>query len=200
MSKIDKFKELSMVNKYMNLKIIFMTILVILSFSCKKNNISENIDNTIISNNNEIVSLNSIGNYKERFSEYFNIEIIREENNGLMNIIPCNIYIYNNDMELIVHTVNVFTLYGDPMIPEYKYYVDYLFLIGGETIFLLLPDGNYFIKIVTPKEEQMEYLPDYDNDWESIIYNFKLIEDKYIEIKIIPGNDNGYNGTWTIEE
>jgi hypothetical protein len=211
MGTIDKSKELLMVNIFMKLKIILMTILVIFLFSCKKNNISENIentiipnniDNTIISNDNEIVTLTSVDNYKEKNGEYFYIKIIREENNGLMNIIPCNIYIYNNDMEIIDYNVDIFTHYDDSnyLKLENRLYPDYFFLIGGETAFLMLPDGNYFIKIVTPKVEQREYLPDYNNDWESKIYNFKLIQDKYFEIKIFPGNDNGYNGTWTIEE
>ena len=166
------------------------------SFSCKKNNLSENIDVSIDLNNNNKKS------YEENNGEYFNLKIIREESNGRMNIIPCEIYIYNNDMELIDNkNVNIFTHINNLNIKhENRLYPGYFYLIGGETAFFILPNGNYYIKIVTSIEDQVEYLPDHNNDWESIIYNFKIMQDKYNEIRIIPGvGDFGYNGTWEIE-
>ena len=176
-----------MLNKYMKLIIILMIIMVIFSVSCRKNKTTENIDVSIDLNNN---------------GEYFNIKIIREENNGRMNIIPCKIYIYNNNMELINNkNVNIFTHINNLNIKqENRVYSNYFYLIGGETAFLILPNDNYYIKVVTSKEDQIEYLPNHNNDWESIIYNFNIMQDKYNEIRIIPGSGNeGYNGTWEIE-
>jgi hypothetical protein len=188
-----------------------MVIFVIFLFSCNKNKISENIDVSIDQNTNNQAKIfcfedtdstiisNNKAIYEENNGEYFNLKIIRLENNGRMNIIPCFVFIYNN-MELVDNkNVNVFYQSNPNIKLENRLYSDHFYLIGGDTAFLMLPNGNYNIKFITPKKWQAEYLGETD-DWESIIYDFKIIQDEYKEIRIIPGGDFGYNGTWEIEK
>ena len=141
--------------------------------------------------------------YEENDHEYFNVKIIRKENNGRMNIIPCNVFIYDENMEAVSYgNTAIFNLENKKQIDRNNN--EYFYLLGGETAFLTLFYGNYKIKIITPKKDQVEYLPDYNKDWESIIYNFCIPIGKYKEIRIIPGSSNksvfNYNGTWIIEE
>ena len=138
-------------------------------------------------------------NYKELYetnnNEIYNVKIIRYENHGLMNIIPCNVYIYNENMELLYYD-NVSIFFLGNKIKENRYFNEYYKLLGGETLFLNMINGNYFIKIITPKEDQMKYLEKYDRNWESIIYNFKISSNEYKELKIMPDYENGI---WIIE-
>lgn len=137
--------------------------------------------------------------YEANKREYFNVKIIREENNGLMNLVPCNVFIYNEDMELLPYG-NTVIFNIDNKKQTDRNNNDYFKLLGGETAFLTLFYGNYSMKIITPKEEQMGYLEEYDKNWESISYNFEITIDKYIEMEIVPGKDNAYNGSWIIKE
>jgi hypothetical protein len=137
--------------------------------------------------------------YEASINQYFNIKIIRNENHGLMNIIPCDIFIYNENMELIDNKKNnIFNIVGNHTKID-RMENEYLKLYGGEVAFFTLPDGKYSIKIITPKEEQMNYFEEYNNDLESIIYDFEIAQNQYKEIKIIPEYDFKDIGIWTIE-
>ncbi|GHT70910.1 hypothetical protein FACS1894110_23150 [Spirochaetia bacterium] len=129
-----------------------------------------------------------------------NIKIIREENNGRMNMIPSEIYIYQNNILLKnINNVKIYNIYdinNKVFINKIKNNVIVLF--GGNMASLKLPSGEYSIKISTPIIDQQDYLGETGN-WESELYNINIKHGEENIIYIYPGsNEKGYNGSWII--
>ncbi|GMO58043.1 MAG: hypothetical protein Ta2G_18060 [Termitinemataceae bacterium] len=126
-----------------------------------------------------------------------NIKIIREENNGRMNIIPSEIYIYQNNILLEnINNVKIYDIDNKMLINQIKNNVIVLF--GGNKAFFKLLPGEYSIKINTPIIEQQNYLEE-TNNWESKLYNINIKHGEENILYIYPGiNEKGYNGSWII--
>jgi hypothetical protein len=135
--------------------------------------------------------------YEANINESFNVKIIRNENHGLMNIIPCKVFICDENMELInIENINIFNFNEKQL---NRIIDNYFYLIGGDVVFLTLDEGNYYIKVITPKEDQMRYFEVFNNDLESTIYGFKIVQNNYKEIRLVPEYDFKDIGTWIIE-
>lgn len=127
-----------------------------------------------------------------------NLILIRYENEAIMNIIPCRIYIKSRDNVLIkIENIQVYDLGNSAQSDRIK--KQYFMLIGGDKADLILGPGEYTIDVVTPVSEQRNYLAEHQHDWISVSYKMKITDKKKTTLYITPARmDSGYSGGWDI--
>lgn len=126
--------------------------------------------------------------------------IIREECNGVMNMLYCDIQI---EKELNGKYIN----YKDYSVSEFKildesyiYEKEDLFLAGGEKFILSMKPGKYRIRCITPIAKQNEYFNE-KKTWESEYLYVNLKNNNTITVVISPlVNESGYSGKWKLIE
>ena len=119
-------------------------------------------------------------------SDISKVMITREECNGAMKSIDCNILLEKK-------TDNEYISFNDYMISEFV-------LAGGERIVLLLNPGKYRIKCITPIDKQNNYL-NTNEVWISEYLYFDLTPNSLVSLIIKPQvDDNGYSGAWSLKK
>ncbi len=131
-----------------------------------------------------------------------NLTINRPESNGLMNSIPCIVYIKNiNNQEFCLGIlIDLEGSEQNQTVHDGKFKnLNYMF--GGDKIVMSLPEGIYEIQAMTPVSMQENYLENcYGIEWVSNIWIYDT-QKKNTVLYIKPGSSvEGYNGTWIIYE
>lgn len=128
------------------------------------------------------------------------IILIREECNGTMNVLYCDIQIEKEEKgefkKYTEYEISRFEILDEP----YQYEKKELSLAGGEKLVLNIQPGQYRIKCFTPQSKQNEYL-NIDSIWES---DFLYLDFKYSDITSVVINptlsDIGYSGNWELKK
>ncbi len=126
------------------------------------------------------------------------IVLIREESNGTMNVLYCDIQIEKEEegmyKKYTEYDISGFEILDKP----YQYDKNELSLAGGEKLVLNMQPGQYRIKCFTPPSRQNDYL-NKDCIWES---DFIYLDLKYSDIPSVVINpmvdDTGYTGNWKL--
>lgn len=133
-------------------------------------------------------------------SDISKVIITREECNGAMNSIDCNILLEKKtDNEYI--SFNDYTISEFEVLDEtFEYNRSDIVLAGGERIVLLLNPGKYRIKCITPIDKQNNYL-NTNEVWISEYLYFDLTPNSLVSLIIKPQvDDNGYSGAWSLKK
>jgi hypothetical protein len=170
------------------MKILLVCLILFISFSCEKSKNYELTDKNVQSEN---ISK------KEIDHRNYSLKIFREESNGRMNIIPCEIFIQKDENLINTDSIIVIDKYSNSV--QKRVYLDHFYMIGGDIALVDIPKGNYIIKIITPKELHNEYLGN-ENDWNSEEYFIEINEETKKILYVFPGQNNGYNGSWILSD
>jgi len=124
--------------------------------------------------------------------------IKREECNGMMNSLYCDVLIEKQVGNKYIHykeySISNFEILGD----NFNYSKNDLALAGGEKIVLSMQPMKYRIKCITPIDKQNGYL-NKKNDWVSDYIYVDLTYDSCVTININPKVDEfGYSGGWKV--
>ena len=124
--------------------------------------------------------------------------IKREECNGMMNSLYCDVLIEKKIGDEYIlykeYTISKFEILGD----SFNYTRKDLSLAGGERIVLSMQPMKYRIKCVTPFDKQNGYL-NKKNDWISDYVYVDFTHDSIVTIIINPKIDEfGYSGGWEL--
>lgn len=133
-------------------------------------------------------------------SDASKIIITREECNGTMNSIYCNILLEKQvDNEFI--SFNDYTISKFEILDEvFEYSRPDIALAGGESIVLILNPGKYRIKCLTPVDKQNNYL-NTNAVWTSEYLYFDLTPNSTTSVAIKSQvDDNGYSGAWNLKK
>ena len=125
--------------------------------------------------------------------------INRDECNGMMNTIYCDVLIEKQNGSNISYSkdyiINDFEILNEKSLFDREQ----LSLAGGEKIVLSTQPGRYRIKCMTPVEKQNEYL-DKKSIWDSNCLEFDLKPASSLVIDIFPdGDEAGYSGGWILK-
>ena len=134
-------------------------------------------------------------------SNHATIEILRDENNGRMNVIPCIIDLKKIDRtkKEDIGLLNYSVLGLDGKKEKRMDKKGRLFLIGGDRAIVRVEEGKYRIGVYTPTEYQGEYVPDNTETWKSNYLDIEISGDRKYVLSVEPtANGSEYNGGWII--
>ena len=136
--------------------------------------------------------------FPENIKNNQTLVIKREECNGMMNSLDCDVLIEKKIGDEYIlykeYTISKFEILGD----SFNYTRKDLSLAGGERIVLSLQPMKYRIKCVTPFDKQNGYL-NKKNDWISDYVYVDFTHDSIVTIVINPKIDEfGYSGGWEL--
>ena len=125
-----------------------------------------------------------------------NVQIVRDESNGRMNIIPCRVVLeaLNGKKLDPVQIVETNTMKNMNSAKG-------TWLIGGYAASYALPSGSYRVNVLTPIAYQGNYFGGTPHDWTSKEFRIEVKEGKDIRLYVIPAHDgDGYSGGWILSE
>ncbi|MBR4789884.1 MAG: hypothetical protein IK024_03220 [Treponema sp.] len=133
-------------------------------------------------------------------SDISKVIITREECNGAMNSIDCNILLEKKTDNKYI-SFNDYTISKFEILDEtFEYNRSDIVLAGGECIVLVLNPGKYRIQCLTPIDKQNNYLKT-NEVWTSEYLYFELTPNSTESFVIKPQvDDNGYSGAWNLEK
>ena len=136
--------------------------------------------------------------FPENIKSNQTLVIKREECNGMMNSLYCDVLIEKKIGDEYIlykeYTISKFEILGD----SFNYTRKDLSLAGGERIVLSMQPMKYRIKCVTPFDKQNGYL-NKKNDWISDYVYVDFTHDSIVTIIINPKIDEfGYSGGWEL--
>ena len=136
--------------------------------------------------------------FPENIKNNQTLVIKREECNGMMNSLDCDVLIEKKIGDEYIlykeYTISKFEILGD----SFNYTRKDLSLAGGERIVLSMQPMKYRIKCVTPFNKQNGYL-NKKNDWISDYVYVDFTHDSIVTIVINPKIDEfGYSGGWEL--
>lgn len=136
--------------------------------------------------------------FPENIKNNQTLVIKREECNGMMNSLDCDVLIEKKIGDEYIlykeYTISKFEILGD----SFNYTRKDLSLAGGERIVLSMQPMKYRIKCVTPFDKQNGYL-NKKNDWISDYVYVDFTHDSIVTIVINPKIDEfGYSGGWEL--
>jgi len=128
--------------------------------------------------------------------ETANLIVVRNEDNGKMNILPCRIYIETEQGRTVVpEQVTVFDLSGKPAGNRIR--SGFVYLVGGDTAKYILKPGKYRITARTPIVEQDKYLEEQNREWSSEVKTFEILRENIKELFVFPKSVEAfYSGGW----
>ena len=136
--------------------------------------------------------------FPENIKSNQTLVIKREECNGMMNSLYCDVLIEKKIGDEYIlykeYTISKFEILGE----SFNYTRKDLSLAGGERIVLSMQPMKYRIKCVTPFDKQNGYL-NKKNDWISDYVYVDFTHDSIVTIIINPKIDEfGYSGGWEL--
>lgn len=136
--------------------------------------------------------------FPENIKNNQTLVIKREECNGMMNSLYCDVLIEKKIGDEYIlykeYTISKFEILGD----SFNYTRKDLSLAGGERIVLSMQPMKYRIKCVTPFDKQNGYL-NKKNDWISDYVYVDFTHNSIATIIINPKIDEfGYSGGWEL--
>ena len=136
--------------------------------------------------------------FPENLKNNQTLVIKREECNGMMNSLDCDVLIEKKIGDEYIlykeYTISKFEILGD----SFNYTRKDLSLAGGERIVLSMQPMKYRIKCVTPFDKQNGYL-NKKNDWISDYVYVDFTHDSIVTIVINPKIDEfGYSEGWEL--
>ena len=136
--------------------------------------------------------------FPENIKSNQTLVIKREECNGMMNSLYCDVLIEKKIGDEYIlykeYTISKFEILGD----SFNYTRKYLSLAGGERIILSMQPMKYRIRCVTPFNKQNGYL-NKKHDWISDYVYVDFMHDSIVTIVINPKIDAfGYSGSWEL--
>ena len=135
--------------------------------------------------------------FPENIKSNQTLVIKREECNGMMNSLYCDVLIEKKiGDEYILY--KEYTISKFEILDSFNYTRKDLSLAGGERIVLSMQPMKYRIKCVTPFDKQNGYL-NKKNDWISDYVYVDFTHDSIVTIIINPKIDEfGYSGGWEL--
>ena len=111
--------------------------------------------------------------------------IVREENNGRMNLLPCRVVLTDGKgVAILPAQLIIKNLAGEPQPDQKKR--NYFYQLGGDTASAELAPGSYSIKIYTPISEQGKYLEYHEHEWVSKTFHFAIGNEKSTTLYVYP--------------
>lgn len=124
------------------------------------------------------------------------VTVIRPENNGGMNLIPCKLVLRRSTGLLSAAVTHV-----DGQRPAPIDDLKSLDLIGGDTLTLSVRPGKYSLSVVTPISEQPQGYRGKAHVWRSETLNVTVTKQGNVRVSILPTSAGpAYNGGWKIRQ
>lgn len=125
-----------------------------------------------------------------------NLVLVRNEDNGKMNILPCRLYIENDQgVSVLPEKVSVIDLSGKQAPNRVR--DKFVYLVGGDTANYTLKSGTYRILVKTPLSEQDRYLEAIAKDWVSEKKLITIPGNGIERFYIVPKSEESfYSGGW----